>query len=391
MAPQQLEIDLGEDNVDIDIDDEVEVEIWNQDTSQGDEPRPFDPNQIRVRQEPYVVYNLMESLKAGDLDLAPEFQRHAGIWDPERQSRLIESLLIRIPLPAFYLDELPAAKGELTQRLAVVDGVQRLTTLARFINEKSFKLSRLEFLNLNGKGFDDLDPPLQRRILEAKLVAYVVESGTPPAAKLNIFKRINTGGLSLTAQEIRHAMNPGQVRRFLGELGSSSEFAAAVGAKAQKKMAARMQDRECAVRFFAFLDGGTSRYRTSRNDFDGFLHDTMERINAVTPNELTELGRRFRRAMHNAHLLFGKVAFRKPGAGGPLNKALFEATAVAIDGRTDDELLALQGAKERLIDIYTQSLDTPETLKSVTASTGDPNRVEARFRALREVFTEALA
>jgi hypothetical protein len=371
--------------------DDADLDFGEEDISQGNAPRPFDPNQIRVRQEPYVVYNLMESLKAGDIDLAPEFQRKANIWDAGRQSRLVESLLIRIPLPAFYLDELPPEAGQLTQRLAVVDGVQRLTALDRFINKQEFKLSDLEFLDqLNGRGFDELEPALKRRILEAKLVAYVVESGTPPAAKLNIFKRINTGGLSLTAQEIRHAMNPGPVRKFLEELGESDEFRRAVGVALQGKMSQRMQDRECVLRFFAFLDGGVKRYRGSRNDFDGFLHDAMDRLNKTSTAGLATLGQRFRRAMKYAHLCFGRHAFRKPGAGGPMNKALFEATAVALDARTDAELEELAQNKDRVVKAYWTELSETETVKSVSSATGDPARVDRRFKALDDVMLEAL-
>lgn len=360
-----------------------------EDTSQGEGPRPFDPNRIRVRQEPYVVYNVMESLKAEEIDLAPEFQRRAGIWDAVRQSRLVESLLIRIPLPAFYLDELPPEQGKLTQRLAVVDGVQRLTTLHRFINLKELKLTGLEFLELEGKGFDDLEPPLQRRILEAKLVAYVVESGTPDEAKLNIFKRINTGGLSLTPQEIRHAMNPGAVRKLLEELATSKEFLEAVGPSAAR-MSMRMQDRECAIRFIAFLDGGVEDYRRSSTDFDGFIHRAMRRVNAMKEQERRNLAQRFCRAMRGAHACFGRDAFRKPGAGGPLNKALFEATAVALDGRTDEELEKLARDHDTLLEAFKKSLAEPEILKAISSSTGDPGRVERRFAALRNVLAEVL-
>lgn len=369
-----------------------DLDVEDEDTSQGDVPRPFDPNQIRVRQEPYVVYNLMESLKAGELDLAPEFQRKAGIWDEGRQSRLIESLLIRIPLPAFYLDELPPQAGQLTQRLAVVDGVQRLTTLDRFINQKTLTLSKLEFLDtLNGKSFDDLDPALKRRILEAKLVAYVVESGTPPAAKLNIFKRINTGGLSLTPQEIRHAMNPGPVRKFLEALAESAEFKAAVGPSVQRKMSQRMQDRECALRFIAFRDGGVGRYRSTRSDFDGFLHDAMDRVNRMSDVDRSALAARFQRAMHHVHVCLSRYAFRKPAAGGPLNKALFEATAVAFDARSDTELATLAVRFDKFLEAYTEAFSKLDILRSVTSSTGDPARVERRFKALDDVLTETLA
>lgn len=369
-----------------------EDEPEDEDTSQGGSPRPFDPNRIRVKKIDPTVSNLMEKLKADEIDLAPEFQRKKGIWDPGKRCRLIESLLIRIPLPAFYLDELPPKPG-CDERYAVIDGVQRLTALEHFINDKTdnrLRLENLEFLTqLEGKTFDELDRALQRRILSAQFVAYVIEQGTPDDAKLNIFKRINTGGLSLTPQEIRHAMNPGPVRKFLENLVSMPEFVAAIG-KTAAKMSQRMDDRECAIRFLAFIDDGVSSYKTSDTDLDGFLNIAMIRINAMSDRERETLAARFRRVMVHAPLCFGRHAFRKPTVGGRFNKALFEATTVVLDERSDTELGTLAQRHTRLIDVYRSALEDPQILASVTSSTGDPTRVDRRFSALRGVVTEVL-
>lgn len=364
-----------------------------EDMSQGDNPRPFDPNRIRVKKIDPTVSNLMDKLKAGEIDLAPEFQRKKGLWTPVQRSRLIESLLIRIPLPAFYLDELPPEPGY-DERYAVIDGVQRLTALEHFINDKSetrLRLEKLEVLDqIEGKSFDELDRALQRRILGAQIVAYVVEPGTPDEAKLNIFKRINTGGLALTPQEIRHAMNPGPVRKFLEELVGTPEFIDAVGPTA-KKMSARMADRECANRFIAFLGGGVTSYRGCGTDFDGFLNRAMIRVNKMAEADRRALGDRFRRAMRHAHTCFRRYAFRKPAAGGPLNKALFEATAVALDERSDAELETLAARHDQLIEAYKAALADTKVFASVTASTGDPNRVEERFAALQGIIAQVLS
>jgi hypothetical protein len=360
----------------------------NEDTSQGDNPRPsFDPNKIRVKKIDPTVSNLMDKLTAGEIDLAPEFQR-LQVWDQVRESRLIESLLIRIPLPAFYLDELEGKD----EHYAVIDGVQRFTALDRFINKGAdgLVLRGLEVLTtLNNKRFDDLDPPLKRRILGAQLVAYVIEPGTPDEAKLNIFQRINTGGLTLTAQEIRHAMNPGPVRKFLEELTSTPEFAEAVGSAASN-LRKRMADRECAIRFMAFVDGGVLRYAKATTDLDGFLNQAMKRVNKMSDLERGALADRFRRAMYHAHALFGRYAFRKPAAGGPLNKSLFEATSVAIDAQSDSELTTLATRQARLLDAYKAALQKPEVFASVTSGTGDTSKVETRFAALGTVLGEVL-
>lgn len=372
---------------DVGTDEEDEI-------TQGKDPRPFDPNQIRIKKIDLAISNAMQMLEAGELDVAPDFQRHI-VWDDVRKSKLVESLLVRIPLPVFYFDELPPKEGFDVQ-YAVIDGVQRLTTLGQFINEKDpvkrLRLKGLEVLTqLEGRDFDGLDPALKRRIMSAQIVVYVIEPGTPEEAKLNIFKRINTGGMVLTPQEIRHAMNPGPVRKFLEDLANTSEFVEAVRPSAAKNMSTRMADRECAIRFLAFLGGGVDAYVKSKTDLDGFLNQAMIRINKLDDPSRMALGQRFRRAMHHARACFGANAFRKPAAGGPLNKSLFEATAVALDARTDEELAVLATRQERLQEVFVKALGDTEFYSSITAGTGDPRRVVVRFAALSKILDEVLA
>jgi hypothetical protein len=374
------------------VDDSVETE--EEDTSSvsssGDIREPFDPNKIRVRPWTPTVYNLMERLKHGELDLSPEFQRRAGVWSVQKQSRLIESLLMRIPLPSFYLDELPPKESDPPDRYSVVDGVQRLFVLDKFINEKTLRLTGLEFLKLSGQGIDDLSPSFRRRILEAQLSVNVVEYGTPDEAKLNIFRRINTGGVPLTAQEIRHAMSPQVVRQWLKDAAEIPDFRRALGSGAER-LAVRMQDRECIARFVAFIDDGVSKYRASNGDLDAFLLRSMKEI--VTMDRAA-LQQRLHRSMIAAHEILGGLAFRKydkyTSRRGPVNKALFEATAVALDQRTDEDLAALIAQRQKVVPIYIEQVNSFQLNDAISVGTGDPRRVEHRFSAMQEVFAKAL-
>jgi Protein of unknown function DUF262 len=117
------------------IDEEEEIEVEEEIIT-----TPFDPSEIRVDTRPMTVDLVLDRIKYEEIDLAPDFQRHADIWTPTAQSRLIESILIRIPLPAFYMD----ATNE--DKWLVIDGLQRLSTLKKFAIDNKIKLKGLEFL-----------------------------------------------------------------------------------------------------------------------------------------------------------------------------------------------------------------------------------------------------
>lgn len=159
---------------------------------------------------------MLARLRRGVLDLTPDFQRFAGIWSDIDQSKLIESLLLRIPLPTLY-----AAESR-EESWTVVDGIQRLTTIARFVDPevigaKPLRLRGLEHLRqYEGKTYAELPGGLKTRIDETELIVHLIRAGTPEPVMFNIFARINTGGRPLTLQELRHALIPGKARQLLG-------------------------------------------------------------------------------------------------------------------------------------------------------------------------------
>jgi uncharacterized protein with ParB-like and HNH nuclease domain len=147
--------------------------------------------------------------------------------------------------------------------------------------------------------------------------------------KFNIFKRINTGGLPLSAQEIRHALNQGKATEILARLANSMEFKKAVDNSIPDD---RMVDRECVLRFFAFTITPYTKYKTK--EFDSFLNDRMVDMNKMSDQELEELENRFKRAMVAAFSIFGADSFRKRyrarATRYPINKALFESWSVNL-------------------------------------------------------------
>ena len=146
----------------------------------------LDPIKISISSNPISLEGILGKLEHGEIDLNTEFQRKNGLWDPKTKSQLIESLILRIPLPVFYFD------GINDDKWLVIDGFQRLTTFKEFFIEKSLKLIGLEYFpDFNGYKCEDLPLIYLRRMKETLMFSYIIRSPTPENEKLNIYKRIN--------------------------------------------------------------------------------------------------------------------------------------------------------------------------------------------------------
>jgi len=346
--------------------------------------RPFDPEKIKVKTKAALVESVVSRIAHGEIDLAPDFQRHAGIWNAVRKARLVESLLLRIPLPVFYV------AADANENWSVVDGLQRMTTINDFVNGR-FVLSDLEYLTqLNGHKYEDLPRPMQRRIRETELVVHVIEPGTPEEVMFNIFSRINTGGMRLNGQEIRHALHKGPARDYLKRLVATNEF---LDATVRSIRPDRMADRECALRFLAFRITPWEEYKA--NDLDGFLSEAMKKLNQMSQEDRDRLKREFCRSMQAARAIFGDDAFRKRytegAARNPISKALFEAWSVALARCNDDEIRRLVRIKDRIKLNFIQLMIADHSFDvSISYATGVPQRVEKRFQAIGALARNAL-
>ena len=352
---------------------------------------PFDPDEIKVTTRTMTVDLLMGRLEEGVLKLQPDFQRKAGIWNNVKQSRLIESLVLRIPLPSFYVSENDREEWE------VVDGVQRLTAISRFVrpqsDDEALCLSGLEYLkgDFDGSRFHDLPPRLSRRIRETEFTFHVIESNTPPAVRFNIFARINTGGMPLTHQELRHALVPGNARTILKQWAESDSFQKAVGYSVKPD---RMADREMVLRYFAFWSMPTPELY-SRRDFGEFLMDAMRDMNRLGRSKVAEARETFESAMCVAHKIFGQEAFRKKYDTSdprrkPINRALFESVSVNIAKMTEEQQRQLVRRRKRVRTAFVRLMNEQDFESSVSVATGDPPKVRLRFARMRGILERAL-
>ncbi|MCZ2282176.1 MAG: DUF262 domain-containing protein [Bacteroidales bacterium] len=347
--------------------------------------RPFNPAQIDISTKNPTIDLLVKRLQANpvEIDLYPDFQRKSDLWDAGKQSRLIESLLIKFPLPAFYFD------GTDNNKWLVVDGLQRLSAIKNFMIDKTLKLKSLEFLKkIEGDGFDDLPRNLQRQIEETQITAYIINPGTPEEVKFNIFRRVNTGGLIMEPQEIRHAMNQGISAKFVEELANLKEFQEATG----KINPERMLDREFVTRFLAFRIKPVSEYKP---DLDTYMNSKMGDLKFLSLNEREEIKKSFIFSMNLAKNIFGGYAFRKVydlrDRRRPINKALFEVWSAELSRLSENEGQFLIERGEFLLKAFINLMKSDNNfVASITSATGDKGRVNYRYSKISEIIKNTL-
>lgn len=317
--------------------------------------------------------------------MAPDFQRQGNLWPIEKQSQLIESVLIKLPLPAFYFD------GSDDNKWLVVDGLQRLSAIKKFVVDKSMALYGLEFLKkLEGFKFDDLPRAYQRQIEEAEIMAYIINPGTPENVKFNIFKRINTGGLVLAAQEIRHALNQGVPAKFVAELANLQEFKKATGWVIATD---RMLDREFVTRFITFYINSPADYKP---DLDTFMSKSMGQLKLKTEEELLAIKNNFIEAMKLSTAIFSRWAFRKvydiAARRKPINKALFEVWSVELAKLSDEQRRLALKRKREIFNSFIKLMNEDNFFgNAITSATGDKGRVKYRFFKIEELLKQQLA
>ncbi|PIS44093.1 MAG: hypothetical protein COT22_12405, partial [Ignavibacteria bacterium CG08_land_8_20_14_0_20_37_9] len=194
---------------------------------------PESKRKVYTEQGDPEITSLHQKWKRGKLNIQPDFQR-GFVWDPIKASRLIESILLDIPLPVIYLSQ------EKDGIEYVIDGQQRLTSFFSFIDGKllgkDFKLNKLNvFTELNGSYFKDLPDELQDKILYYKIRTITFQKESKQDLKFEVFERLNTGAVSLNDQELRNCIYRGKYNDLLWKLSEDETFCELLGYKEPQK------------------------------------------------------------------------------------------------------------------------------------------------------------
>jgi hypothetical protein len=344
---------------------------------------PFNPTDIDIVVEPKSLDALIKRIQHNEIDMNTDFQRHADLWDNRKMSRLIESILIRFPLPAFYFD----ASDE--NNWLIVDGLQRLSTIRKFVVEKKLRLNGLEFLTeLNGKTFDKLHRQYQRRIEECPVTVYMIKPGTPEAVKYSVFRRINTGGLTLNNQEIRNALAKPRDRQLLEELANLDCSKSMLG-----DLSKRMKDQELVLRFWAFY---RFDYLDPKNkkEIASFLDKAMEDIKNRDESYRSDFKQQYSTAIQRCHKLLGNSGFEKDPSFNSRkrskNTTLFEVWMVSLARLTNGEFNRLLIKQINFLDKAHALLKDGEFFNAITYSTQKKDHVEIRYQKVNALIAEML-
>ena len=325
----------------------------------------------------YDVYGLVKRLKRGDIFIPP-FQRDY-VWNQAEASRLIESLLLGLPVPGVFL-----AKESDSNKLSVIDGQQRLKSLLFFYEgffnpkegdtrKKVFRLKNVQE-KFEGKTYEDIEEDDRIKLDDSIIHATIIKQETPTddnTSIYHVFERLNTGGRKLTPQEIRSAIYIGKLNDLISELNEYPSWRELFGKKNN-----RLKDQEMILRFFAvytLIESYSKPLKEFLNKFNG-------RYRNPTDVELERLGAIFKQTCDIIYERIGKNAFRPDRV---FNAAAFEVLMVGIAKRIDENI-NLEAFAENINNLYKNQ----DFVDSITRATSDEKVVDERHRLFNEYINQ---
>ncbi len=325
----------------------------------------------------YDVEGLVKRLKRGDIFIPP-FQRDY-VWNLSEASRLVESLLLGLPVPGVFL-----ARDSETNRLSVIDGQQRLKSLLFFYEgffnpregdtrKRVFRLKNVQ-PQFEGKTYEDLEEEDRINLDNSIIHSTIIKQETPNddnTSIYHVFERLNTGGRKLTPQEIRAAIYIGKLNDLILDLNEHESWRELFGKKNN-----RLKDQEMILRFFAmhFL---LDKYNKPLKEF---LNKFNNKYKNPTDKEIEKLGDLFKRTTDKIFEIFGKSAFRPDRV---FNASAFEVLMIGVSKRIDSGInFSILADNIRIL------YDDQTFIDSITRATSDDKVVALRHRLFDEYVNE---
>lgn len=333
------------------------------------------------------IATLLDNYKDGSLDTQPDFQRYE-VWTVQKNSRLIESILLDLPIPIIYLAQ------QQDETSIVIDGQQRLMAVFNFVDNK-YPLKGLGPLNnaLEGKKFKEILPILQKRIRAAQLTTVEILKESDPLVKFDLFERLNTGATSLNDQELRNCVYRGRFNEFLKELAALKEFRKNL--LHLDKPHKRMTDAELVLRFFAFWDQTYMKHPDKKTA--EFLNTQMELGEHWNQKKYAKARAAFKQAVGSVWTVFGERSFKRFAPGDEdhpegkwertANRALMD---VQLYGFTRYSAGAVVARADTIRERSIELMADPEFADLVRHTISEQKRVERRFRLWLDMLEDVM-
>ena len=348
-----------------------------------------DPDEIpikdrRVFTQSYdlVVESLIDQIKGGTIFLRPlserpSFQRRY-VWNNQLASRLIESILLKVPIPPCYLSQNEEFE------LDVIDGQQRLYSIYRFLDNQ-FSLTDLEVLkDLIGNRFHELPTRIQRQLKTHTLRLIAVTNESHPEIKFDVFQRLNTNTMPLNAQELRNCVYRGALNDLLKEAAEYGPWLQILKKKTSNK---RMHDEELILRFFGFNIHGMESYRTPQKHW---LNDVAKKGKSYPEEKINELHETWKHAIDISLIWFDPAeCFRRESVvrSRGINRALFDLTMFSASQTTRDRASSCKKDWRRS---YTRLLEDDEFGDLISHGVDHTKRTKRRFEIWEEIVGQVI-
>ena len=346
--------------------------------------RRFDESQnaLVLQASDFSLQGLKEMVDNNVIDLSPKYQRRER-WEPERQSQLIESFLLNVPVPPIYLAE------ETYGVYSIIDGKQRITSISEYMNDR-FSLKGLEaFPQINGLKFSQLPKSLQGALrIRPYIRVITLLKQSHPQLKYEVFMRLNRGGIQLNNQEIRNVAFRGSLNDAIYKCAEHPLLKAALKIDGPQSSAFKqMTDAEFVLRFFT-LHGIWENFSGSLlRSMDDFMIENQY----LNGKRLDSLVKTFDTAIRRTDKLWGEIAFQRWDGSKWRQQALagmFDAQMIAASKLTALQVDAVASRKKDLLRLTKKLFDSNNFQESVRLGTNTPARLKLRIEETYKMLVQ---
>lgn len=346
---------------------------WEIDETEESEEQEQDVLSYQISSYPadITLKGYLDKWEEGQIEI-PEFQR-SYVWDQVKASKLIESFLLGLPVPGVFL-----YKDRKTNKLAVIDGQQRILSSIRFFkNEFDEKIFRLKNVlpRWEGKTYSELDDSDRFQLNDTVLRAIVVQQLDPDdhSSIYHIFERLNTGGINLNPMEIRKCVYFGQLFSLLEKLNEDENWREII---VKPKVDKRLRDVELVLRVLALSDS----WKEYDKPMKGFLNTYMAKIKKMEASERAATLAQMEDTFHRTCKLIADKLPEKPfHLRGRINYAAMDSIFNAV---------ACIGDNGRLEENYQKLIKDNEFIETATINTSDGKTLYIRFQRALDILSE---